>query len=105
MATSEEIAALRLLIDEPSSTFYTDQMLASLVDQAESNLNAAASDIWQQKAARFSTLVDITESGSSRKMSNLYSNALAMAKHFADESAEVVAETTMQPRTRTAVRK
>lgn len=106
MATPEQILRLRLMIDETDSAVYTDEMLGSIIDQAELDLDTAASEVWQQKAARFSTLVDTTESGSSRRMSQLASNALAQAKFYGDKGVTVAEEAAVvRARTRTAVRK
>lgn len=107
MADATQIALLRKMIDEGDSTSYTDEQLTAVLDQAEGELNIAASEIWQQKAAQYSTLVDVSESGSSRHMSQLAKNALAMAAHYRaaikDQEVEEAAE--VRPRTRTAVRK
>jgi hypothetical protein len=106
MATDQQVATLRPMIDEPDSTTYSDEILKTLIDQVEDDLDTAAAQIWEQKAARFSTLVDVSESGSSRSMSQLYKNAAAQATYYAKKisDAEVVIETTQRARTRTAVR-
>lgn len=82
MATAEEVAALRLLIAEPDSDKYTDQQLSDILDAALTDMNKAAYEIWIQKAASAAELVDISEGGSSRKMGDIYEQALAMAKFF-----------------------
>jgi hypothetical protein len=82
MATSAEIAAFRLLIGQPEDAEpYTDQFLSARLDSAASD-QALAAVIWREKAASFSELVDVSESGSSRKLSDLYKNALTMAAAF-----------------------
>ncbi len=84
MATPDEIAALRLLINEPDDTNgWTDEKLEAVIDAATS-INDAARSVWVSKAGSFSTLVDVSESGSSRKLSDLQKNALAMAKYYGD---------------------
>lgn len=84
MATPELIAALRLLIAEPDSTgTYTDAVLDAILDTMSGDLNKSAYEVWIQKAAAASDLVDISEGGSSRKMGDLQDNALKMAAHFA----------------------
>lgn len=82
MATPEQIAALRLLIAEPSEETYTDAVLMALYDAA-ANPNLVAYDIWTQKAAAVAGLVDVSEGGSSRKMGDLYEQYLSMAATFA----------------------
>lgn len=82
MATAAEIAALRLLVNEPDdSNGWSDERLEALIDAGDST-NAIASGIWTAKAATFTTLVDVSESGSSRKLSDLHKQALAMATYF-----------------------
>lgn len=83
MASVADIAALRLLIAEPDVETYTDAMLGAEIDADDGDLNKAAFNIWTQKAARSAELVDISEGGSSRKMGDIYEQALSMAKHFA----------------------
>ncbi len=82
MATTDQITALRLLIAEAGETTYTDEVLGDRIDAANGDLNLVAMEVWTEKASKFSTLVDITEGGSSRKNSQLASNALTMAAHF-----------------------
>ena len=82
MATAEEIAALRLLIAEPDNTApYDDVTLGARLD-ADGNQYETASQIWTEKAASAAGLVDMTEGGSTRKMGDLYEQALSMAKEF-----------------------
>lgn len=82
MATAEQIAAFRLLINAPlNETPYTDNELSDRLDLATSPESLAAS-IWREKAASFSALVNVSESGSSRNLSDLYKNALALAAEF-----------------------
>lgn len=84
MATAEQIASFRLLIDEAEDRApYDDISLSNRIDAAASS-QALASEIWLEKAASYAALVNVTESGSSRSMSDLHKNALAMAKGFSD---------------------
>jgi hypothetical protein len=98
MATADEIAALRGLINEPDENCegWEDDRLAELIDGSGS-LNSVAHTIWLSKASSYSTLVDVSESGSSRKLGDLYKNALAMAKMFKDLDDDDVEETTDAP--------
>lgn len=90
MATAEEIAALRLLIGEPEDAEpWTDETLAAIIDATET-MSQAAGQVWTSKAASYSSLVDVAESGSSRKLGDLHKNALAMSKHFAEAEAATV---------------
>lgn len=82
MASPEDIATLRDLVGEPDETNgWTDEKLGELIDSSESMM-LAASKVWASKAATYATLVDVSESGSSRKLSDLHKNALAMAGYF-----------------------
>ena len=78
MATAEEIAALRLLIAEPTEDTYTDADLNTRLSAA-ANEYTVAFDIWTEKAAAAAGLVDISEGGSSRKLGDIYEQALGMA--------------------------
>jgi hypothetical protein len=90
MATSEAIAALRLLIAEPTEDTYEDEVLSAALDAASGNESQTASLIWRQKAAGYATLVDVSESGSSRKLSDLHKNALSLAAEFGAAAEAVV---------------
>lgn len=73
MATPQEIVELRLEVQEPNNVEpYTDDLLSSLIDSY--GVTEAAHKIWIQKRNAVADLVDITEGGSSRKMSQLYEN-------------------------------
>lgn len=89
MASAEEIAALRLLIGQPDNTPpYTDDELSDRIDAADGDLDLVAYNIWTEKAASYSDAVDMTESGSSRKLSQLVDNALKMASRFESGAGE-----------------
>lgn len=85
MADAEAIAALRRMVDEPGTETYTDEALSALLDAATSAESVAAG-IWQEKAAKASTLVNVSESGSSRSMQQIFANAQAMAKYFSEKA-------------------
>jgi hypothetical protein len=83
MATEDQIATLRGLINEPDdSNGWDDEKLGAAIDAAET-LNAAASGIWYQKAGQLASLVDVSESGSTRKLGDLRKNAMEMGLHYA----------------------
>lgn len=82
MATEADIARLRRITDlAPGDEIYTDTLLGQLIDDL--GIEAAASQVWKEKAATLAGLVDTTESGSSRRLSQLYDNALKMGNAFA----------------------
>ena len=78
MATPEEIAALRLLIAEPEPDTYSDEDLNARLDASDQY--TVAFDIWTEKAAAAAGLVDMSEGGSSRKLGDVYEQALGMAE-------------------------
>ncbi len=89
MAAEEQVLALRELIAEPDdSNGWTDERLGRAIDAA-ATVNAAASAVWYQKAAIFANLVDVSESGSTRKLSDLRKNAMEMAAHFGSADGAV----------------
>jgi Cdc6-like AAA superfamily ATPase len=82
VATADQIAAFRLLISAPDNEDpYTDEVLSDRIDAATSS-EALAAQIWREKAAEYAQLVSVSESGSSRQLSDLHKNALEMAKAF-----------------------
>lgn len=104
MATPQQIADLRQLIDEATSESYTDQQLSDRLD-ASTSVRGLASVIWAEKAARYSGLVDVKEGSSDRKLSQLYKNALEMSRSFAvEEDGEPVTTSKRPARTRRIVR-
>lgn len=111
MATAEEIADLRELIAEPdASGGWTDVRLERILDAnvgddgTTPNMDAAAAHVWTVKAADMSMLVDVSENGSSRKLSDLYKNATTMAAHFRAIVDSTVVVTSDRPRTRAIIR-
>jgi len=90
MATASEIAALRLLIAEDTEDRYTDATLSVRLDGASET--RVAYEIWTEKAAYYTALVDTSEGGSSRSNGQLKDKALKMVALFKgrlDEEAEV----------------
>lgn len=82
MATAIQIARLREYIAEPTSVDpYTDAQLSLIIDQ-EGTPEAAAYRVWTAKGAKTSTLVDVSEGGSSRKLGSLAAQAFSMAERF-----------------------
>jgi hypothetical protein len=55
---------------------YTDSVIDGMIEDL--GFEAAAASVWREKAAGAAGLVDTTESGSSRKLSQLYDQYLAM---------------------------
>lgn len=91
MASAEDIATLRRMINEPSTATYSDVVLGALID--EKGLDATAAQVWSEKAAAASVLVNTSESGSSRSLQQIHSNALAMANFYGGRVTQEVAAT------------
>ena len=78
MATEAEIASLRRATAlEPTDPVYTDSLLGGMIDDL--GFEAASATVWREKAATVAGLVDTTESGSSRSLSQLREAYLGMA--------------------------
>lgn len=102
---AEQVVQVRLNIAEPDETGgWTDARIQSVLDAYDQDVNASSGYIWSVKAAETATLVDISENGSSRKMSDVHKNALAMTTYYRGLVAEAVVIDTGRPRTRAIVR-
>lgn len=76
------LATLRRYIAEQTEAVYTDVMLNGIFDSVGGDVNVAAAEIWREKAARASALVDTSEGASSRKMSQVYAQAVKQADFY-----------------------
>lgn len=82
MATTEEIAELRDLVNDTETPYtFSAQVLSTHID-TEGSVRAAAGVVWTIKATKLAGLVDVTEGSSSRKLGSLYKQALEMAAYF-----------------------
>lgn len=90
MATADEIALLKEYAVDPLNSFPRDDTALSLVIDEEGSVNAAAARLWRGYAASLSGLVDVSESGSTRKMGSLYKNAMEVAASFHSDAVVVV---------------
>lgn len=82
MASSEQIAQFRRMIGELTDAEpWTDAYISGLID-ASATMNGAASQAWLQKAATYASMVDMGESGSTRRLSQLRTGALDMAEYY-----------------------
>lgn len=100
MATAQEIAAIRLLVGPGA---LSDVEVGQIIDTAvpeggtDPDMLLAQALVWEALAGRYHALVDTTESGSSRSMSQMHKNALAMAAALRGQLAardEVTVEAT-----------
>lgn len=61
---------------DPSDAIYTDAVLDGMIEDL--GFETAAATVWREKAASVAGLVDTTESGSSRRLSQLREAYVAM---------------------------
>ena len=101
-----DIRRLRSAIGEVGSTEYSDSLLRALLLRNDNDVNQTAADIWGEKAAAYAELVDVSEAGSSRKLSQLYDRAIAQAGKYQGLAGEtdVTVILSNRPRTRPIVR-
>lgn len=82
MATVEDIELLREYVGELTDTNgWTDERLDKFADRADTLLFAAA-DVWAVKAGEYAGLVNVSESGSSRSLSDLLKQAKEMEAYY-----------------------
>lgn len=87
MATVEQRAALRRMIDDTASPqAYDDATLDLYITDNADDLSATAGALWREKAARYVELVDTQEGTSRRALSDLLDHALKAAEAFAPSS-------------------
>lgn len=98
------VQRLRRFIAETNSGTYSDALLHAMMLTNDGDLNVTAAEVWREKAASVSSLVDISESGSSRKMSQLYDRYTAQAKVYEDAAGVLPPNTSARPRTRPIIR-
>lgn len=83
---------------DDSDAFFTDDEILGLLAMGGGDIFQAALDGWAIKMAWFSDSVDINESGSERKGSQLFRQAQMMAKFYSDGIKErSAAQTAAQP--------
>lgn len=94
MATEEERLRVRQLLNEPDdsngwSDERIDELLADTSDpDGTLDFRAAGRGGWEQKAASYVDLVNISENGSSRSTSQQFEHAMSMAKLFGTGSPD-----------------
>lgn len=81
MATSEDVFQVRVNTNELGREDYSDDILGGIIDSLGS-VEAASAEVWDRKAAKFSELVNVSEAGASRSLSDLYKNALSMSDRW-----------------------
>ena len=116
--TAAQIAKIRRMVDEPTTTTYSDLDIQGIIEEHplpdergtdpyywENNgtgvptktvntswfptydLNAAARDIWEEKAALVARLYDADADGGDYKRSQAYQNAIGMVRYFSSRTS------------------
>jgi len=102
MATSEQVSLVRAYTGEPTEETWTDVALGALIDELGADSTTAR--VWREKQARYSKLVDVSEAGASRKMSQAFDHAKTMTAYWATVAGEDVAITARATRVHKIVR-
>jgi len=96
---AELIARLRRMVAEPTTTMYSDTVLSSAIERypvmdedgyepdeddwtATYDLNAAAAEVWTEKAAGLVAGYDFNAGGATYNRSQAYQQAMAQARHY-----------------------
>lgn len=95
VVTPEQITRLRRLVGDKlsdagddSDTFWKDSELEDILNEANGSMNLAAYKGWQEKAAEYARLIDISESGADRRLSQRHVNATRMVEIFRKNIAD-----------------
>ena len=98
-ASVTEVVKLRCMIADSTSTTYSDDDLEEIIESypvldsdgydpedddwtATYDLNAAAAQIWEEKAAAYIGSYDFSADGGSFNRSQMYEQAMKMARHY-----------------------
>lgn len=87
-ATSTQIARLRRMVAEPTTTIYSDGDLAAIIEEyplrdgADYDLNAAAAAVWDEKAAALAARYDVSADGATHALSQKHAHAQAQSRHY-----------------------
>lgn len=91
--TLDQLALVRRMINEPTdSDGWTDVVLLASAEayflNGDYDLRSLSASIWEEKAAKVAELVNVSESGSSRSLSQIFDHYMAMAKRFHESTGE-----------------
>jgi len=97
MATQDEIKEVKdMLGSSAASNGWDDEKIAELLDAGDSPVSIARR-YWESQMSESTDMADIDESGSSRKLSQIFKNRAAMAAYF--RGAEEAEDPDNQPET------
>lgn len=108
MATQEDIDAFKMLLPSNFQDYgWDDDTIGALLDAGRSQ-NYMLMLYWDKVVAETAEFADMSESGSSRSLSTIHKNAVALAKVYRDlvdkEEEETEAPTARGIRSRAIVR-
>lgn len=86
MATDSDIAAVKAnLPDDADSDGWDDTLIGTMLDTGLSVVKTTLA-FWNNRVAKLSTVVDVSESGSSRQLSNLFTQAKQVRDMWLEQS-------------------
>jgi len=82
MAAPEDIQeVLDMLGPDAAESGWTNEKIGAALDDGDTP-NEIARRYWEYRMSRSSTMADVSESGSSRKLSQIFENAKALAAYY-----------------------
>lgn len=98
-ALAGALGSLRLLIaDSGPEQMFSDDQLMGMLTRNSNHLTAAVAEGWLAKAGKYAGLIDHTESGTDRKLSQMYRQANQQATLWASRAATETAGRTTAAR-------
>ncbi len=91
------IRELRRMTAEVSRDIYSDSLIHAMLLSFGSDLNAAAAQIWREKAAEAAHLVDVGSGDKKRALSQLYNRFITQAEIYEGASGVGVSIVTERP--------
>lgn len=105
LMSAQDIADFRLATGITEAQLSQEELDAILNSaNVVGSIEKAAQIYYERKASEYSTLVNITESGSTRSLGDLYKNAKAMGEYWGSKATAAAGGATGTARTRAAVR-
>jgi hypothetical protein len=89
MATVEQLAKLRLFIDDPAGNdqLFDDPDLGAFITDAGDDLSQAASELWKVKAARVSEWYTVNMDGNFMSRDQVFAHCLKMSESYANSGS------------------
>lgn len=84
MAEAVDIEAVKDLMPG-DDTAWDDVKITTYLDGGKTVYGVMA-QFWESQAAKYSTMLDVNESGSVRSLSRLYDNAIRLAEYWRDRA-------------------